>query len=104
MKTGYNRWSFLSLLEQGFIQVAPHGDNSISDPTPDLDLDLTESASDDFEVGNTLSPEEDQEGTSDEEWRRTDFTEQMMKYTQHKPKKTKDVTSRESALSVCVCA
>ena len=82
---------------QGFIQVGPHSD-SLSDTSGGIDVDMTESASEDFESGDVLalssSNQEEGSSPSQDDWR-ADFSEQVMRYTQHKPKKTKDVTSRE---------
>ncbi len=53
--------------------------------------------SDDFESG-TLKPEEGFEDTPAQEPWASDFSEQVMKYRQNKPTKTKDVTSRECSI------
>lgn len=53
-----------------------------------------ESASDDFETGDLSTSSQFEDTPPKEPWA-DDFSEQIIKYREHKPKKTKDVTSRE---------
>ena len=83
---------------QGFID--PHKD---ADDTSSSGIGI-ESASEDFETGDLSSGSSQSEDTPPQEgWKPADFSEQVMRYKQQKPKKAKDVTSRESVCGVCVC-
>ena len=77
------------LLLQGLLDLESKANSdALSDSSGvEADMLLTEDTLDEFEKGNV----ESQEGWRDE------FSQQVIKYTQHKPKKTKKASTRESS-------